>query len=116
MGVTPDMRVMQEEIFGPLLPILAYRSKEEVVNDLGRRPRPLVLYLYSNDAALQDWYLNHTISGGVGINDSVIQTGLHTLPFGGSGHSGMGHYHGLEGFLTFSKGAPGVPPEPPGAR
>ena len=67
------------------------------------RQHPLALYIYSHDKAVQDFYLHHTLSGGVSINDSLIHTGLHNLPFGGVGHSGMGHYHGYEGFLTFSK-------------
>ncbi|MDE2043332.1 MAG: aldehyde dehydrogenase family protein, partial [Alphaproteobacteria bacterium] len=103
VGANDDMMVMQREIFGPLLPILTYRDHREVIDYIGARPRPLALYLYSNDRALQRRYLDNTISGGVGINESVIQAGLHSLPFGGSGNSGMGQYHGKEGFLTFSK-------------
>ncbi len=103
LGVTDDMEIMQREIFGPLLPIRTYASKEEVVDYVMSRPRPLAFYVYSNDHELQSYYLNNTISGGVGINESVIQAGLHDLPFGGVGNSGMGHYHGQEGFATFSK-------------
>ncbi|MCA0240436.1 MAG: coniferyl aldehyde dehydrogenase [Proteobacteria bacterium] len=103
IGVTEEMQIMQREIFGPLLPIKTYRSKEEVVDYIGERARPLAFYVYSDDKALQQYYLNHTISGGVGINESLLQSGIHSLPFGGTGNSGMGHYHGLEGFLTFSK-------------
>ena len=106
LDVTDDMDIMQREIFGPLLPIKTYKTQEEVVQAIGERPRPLALYVYSDDKALQDYYLNNTISGGVGINESVLQAGLHSLPFGGTGNSGMGHYHGLEGFLTFSKVRP----------
>ena len=103
LGATDDMDIMQREIFGPLLPIRTYSTKEEVVDGVNARPRPLAFYIFSNDTALQTYYLNHTISGGVGINESVVQAGIHNLPFGGSGNSGMGHYHGYEGFLTFSK-------------
>jgi coniferyl-aldehyde dehydrogenase len=103
LGATEDMEVMQREIFGPLLPVLTYRDPQEVLAYVNARPRPLAFYLYSNDAQLQQHYLNNTISGGVGINDAVVQAGLHDLPFGGTGNSGMGHYHGYEGFLTFSK-------------
>ncbi|MCF8469426.1 MAG: coniferyl aldehyde dehydrogenase [Parvibaculum sp.] len=106
INVTDDMVIMQREIFGPLLPIKTYKSKEDVVQYIGERPRPLALYVYSDDKEVQNFYLNNTISGGVGINESVIQAGLHSLPFGGSGNSGMGHYHGIEGFLTFSKVRP----------
>ena len=103
VGVSDDMEIMQREIFGPLLPIRTYQTREEVVRYVGERPRPLAFYIYSNDRALQDYYLNNTISGGVGINESVVQAGIHDLPFGGSGNSGMGHYHGYEGFLAVSK-------------
>lgn len=103
VGVTDDMAIMQQEIFGPLLPIRTYTSEAEVVEYIGRRPRPLALYLYTNVGRLQDFYLNNTISGGVTLNDGLLHAGLHSLPFGGTGNSGMGHYHGLEGFLTFSK-------------
>ena len=103
LNATPAMQVLQREIFGPILPILTYRSHEEVVQYINARQHPLALYIYSHDKAVQDFYLQHTLSGGVSINDSLIHTGLHNLPFGGVGHSGMGHYHGYEGFLTFSK-------------
>jgi coniferyl-aldehyde dehydrogenase len=103
LGVTDDMLVMQHEIFGPLLPIKTYRGMDEVLNYIGDRPRPLATYLYSDDRKLQQYFLNNTISGGVTLNDGILHAGQHSLPFGGSGNSGMGHYHGLEGFLTFSK-------------
>ena len=98
-----DSIILSREIFGPLLPIKTYRSHDEVIQYINARPRPLALYIYSNDTSVQNLYLHNTISGGVGINEAVIQAGLHDLPFGGSGNSGMGHYHGYEGFLTFSK-------------
>ncbi len=103
VGATDDMLVMQREIFGPLLPILTYREPQQVLDYIGARPRPLALYLYSDDRREQQLYLERTISGGVGINESLVHAGMHDLPFGGSGTSGMGHYHGYEGFLTFSK-------------
>ena len=103
INVDESMDIMQREIFGPLLPIMTYKTKEEVVEYVGDRPRPLAFYVYSNDTALQTFYMNNTISGGVGLNESVIQAGIHNLPFGGIGNSGMGHYHGYEGFITFSK-------------
>jgi coniferyl-aldehyde dehydrogenase len=102
-GVTDDMIIMQREIFGPLMPILTYRNIDEAIDYIGDRPRPLALYLYSNDKALQQKVLNETISGGVTLNDALLHAGLHSLPFGGTGNSGMGHYHDYEGFLTFSK-------------
>jgi coniferyl-aldehyde dehydrogenase len=103
IDVNDDMDIMQREIFGPLLPIRTYKTREEVVEYIGDRPRPLALYLFSDDVDLQQYYLNNTISGGVGLNESVVQAGIHSLPFGGTGNSGMGHYHGYEGFATFSK-------------
>ena len=103
VGATDDMQVMQREIFGPLLPILTYRDRQQVADYIAERPRPLALYLYSDDRAEQDFYLDQTLSGGVGLNESLAQASMHDLPFGGTGMSGMGHYHGYEGFLTFSK-------------
>lgn len=103
INVNDDMLILQREIFGPLLPIKTYKTHEEVARYINDRPRPLALYIYSNNSETQNYYLNNTISGGVGINESVIQAGLHDLPFGGSGNSGMGHYHSYEGFMTFSK-------------
>lgn len=103
MQVMQVMQVMQREVFGPLLPVMTSPSKEEVVDCIGARHSPLALYLYSHDRTLQDYYLTHTLSGGVTINDSLLHAGLQNRPFGGVGHSGMGHYHGREGFLTFSK-------------
>ena len=106
LNVTEDMLVMQREIFGPLLPVKTYKTQQEVVDYIGERHRPLAFYIYSNDKRLADWYISHTISGGVTVNDALIHAGLHSLPFGGSGNSGMGHYHGYEGFTTFSKMRP----------
>jgi coniferyl-aldehyde dehydrogenase len=106
LNPTDEMDIMQREIFGPLLPIRTYRTKEEVVNYINGRPRPLAMYAYTHDRALQDFYLNNTMSGGVGINEGLIQAGMHCLPFGGVGNSGMGHYHGYDGFTTFSKMRP----------
>jgi coniferyl-aldehyde dehydrogenase len=106
LNPTDDMEISQREIFGPLLPIRTYRSREEVADYVTARPRPLALYVYTNDKHLQDWYITHIMSGGVSINDGLIHAGLHSLPFGGIGNSGMGHYHGVEGFTTFSKMRP----------
>ncbi len=103
---TDDMEILQREIFGPLLPIRTYRTKEEIRDYVRARPHPLAFYVYSRDTRLQDWYVTHIMSGGVSINDGLIHAGLHALPFGGVGNSGMGHYHGYEGFTTFSKMRP----------
>jgi coniferyl-aldehyde dehydrogenase len=106
LNPTDDMEVLQREIFGPLLPIKTYRTKEEIRAYVTSRPHPLAFYVYSKDEELQDWYVKHIMSGGVSINDGLIHAGLHGLPFGGVGNSGMGHYHGYEGFTTFSKMRP----------
>jgi coniferyl-aldehyde dehydrogenase len=103
LNVHDGMQVMQREIFGPLLPIMEYQNKEEVTQYINSRPHPLALYLFSQNRALQEHYLSQTLSGGVTLNDTLLHAGQHHLPFGGVGHSGMGHYHGHEGFLTFSK-------------
>jgi coniferyl-aldehyde dehydrogenase len=103
LNPTEDMIVMQREIFGPLLPIKTYRDRDAVAAYVNARPRPLALYLFTHDAALQDFYIDHIMSGGVTVNDGLLHSAQHSLPFGGVGASGMGHYHGYEGFLTFSK-------------
>ena len=103
LNVTEDMEVMQREIFGPILPIKTYSNADEVVRYIGAHHRPLAFYVFSDDKALASWYIANTISGGVGVNECMLQASLHSLPFGGTGNSGMGHYHGVEGFNTFSK-------------
>jgi len=98
-----DMQIMQDEIFGPLLPIKAYDDLDEVIDYINRNERPLALYLYSNDKATQDRIIHSTLSGGVCLNDGMLHVAQHDMPFGGIGNSGMGHYHGEEGFNEFSK-------------
>lgn len=100
---TNDMLMMQEEIFGPILPIMTYRSIDEVLNYVNARDRPLAFYVFSNDKSIQEKMLYETISGGVTINHCAFHVFQHDLPFGGVGASGMGHYHGREGFLELSK-------------
>jgi coniferyl-aldehyde dehydrogenase len=97
-----DAKVMQEEIFGPILPILPYDDLGRAVQDIRARPRPLALYFFGNDDAQARRVLDGTISGGVTINDVMAHVYAESLPFGGVGHSGMGSYHGRAGFLTFS--------------
>ena len=104
--VTPDMTIMQDEIFGPLLPIKAYRDLDEVIQYINDHERPLALYLYSNNKATQEKVILNTLSGGMCLNDSVVHVAQHDMPFGGVGNSGMGHYHGQEGFVEFSKMRP----------
>ena len=101
-NVTDDMAVMQEEIFGPLLPIKTYESPSEAIDYVNSHARPLALYWFGTDAAEERSYLDRTVSGGVTVNDVIFHIAVEDLPFGGVGPSGMGSYHGLEGFRTFS--------------
>ena len=103
LDTNEDMVIMQDEIFGPLLPIKPYDNIDEVIEYINTNERPLALYLYSNDKQLQDKVTYNTLSGGMCINDSMFHAAQHDIPFGGIGNSGMGHYHGLEGFNEFSK-------------
>ena len=103
LDVTDEMRVMQDEIFGPLLPIVPYDDLEQALAYVNARPRPLALYYFGYDKAEQQTVLERTHSGGVCLNDTLLHVAQDDLPFGGVGPSGMGHYHGHEGFLTFSK-------------
>jgi coniferyl-aldehyde dehydrogenase len=98
-----DALVMREEIFGPILPIKSYTTLDEAIAWINRLDRPLALYHFSNDQAETDVLLGRTLAGSVAINGLVTQFAINSLPFGGIGPSGMGHYHGREGFLTFSK-------------
>ena len=98
-----DAKVMVDEIFGPILPIVTYQNLEEAIEYINERPRPLALYLFSDDQAEQNKVLHQTHSGGVCINNTIVHLAQGDLPFGGVGDSGMGHYHGFEGFQTFSK-------------
>ena len=104
--VNADMLIMQDEIFGPLLPIKPYDNIEDVIAYINANERPLALYLYSNKKAVQEQVIYNTLSGGMCINDSVVHVAQHDMPFGGVGNSGMGHYHGHEGFIEFSKMRP----------
>ncbi|SFC27794.1 coniferyl-aldehyde dehydrogenase [Marinospirillum celere] len=103
--INPDSeaRMMQEELFGPLLPIITYRDFSEAIQFIRQRPRPLALYYLGKNPAHQQLVEYQTLSGGLAINETLLQVAQHDLPFGGVGASGMGHYHGREGFLTFSK-------------
>ena len=103
LNATQEMAVLQREIFGPLLPIIPYQNKQEVVDYIRERECPLAFYPFTREPDLQAFYLDHVMSGGVCVNDALIHPAQHDLPFGGVGASGMGHYHGYEGFVTFSK-------------
>ncbi|MBN4002578.1 MULTISPECIES: aldehyde dehydrogenase [unclassified Nostoc] len=101
-NVSLEDSVMQEEIFGPILPMIEYTDIAEAIALINSRPKPLALYLFSQDKNLQKQVLQETSSGGVCINDTVMQVGVSSLPFGGVGDSGIGNYHGKASFDTFS--------------
>ncbi|WP_293227731.1 coniferyl aldehyde dehydrogenase [Moritella sp.] len=103
LNVNDDMQLMQDEIFGPLLPILPYDSIDDAISVIKSRPHPLALYIMSFDNNTQKKIQRETISGGVAINDTIMHVAAEDAPFGGVGPAGMGHYHGVEGFRTFSK-------------
>jgi coniferyl-aldehyde dehydrogenase len=102
LDVTDDMGLMKEEIFGPILPVVAYRSLEDAVTYVNARPRPLALYYFGPDGPGRRLVLERTTSGGVTIDDTLLHFGQEDLPFGGVGASGIGAYHGPEGFRTMS--------------
>jgi coniferyl-aldehyde dehydrogenase len=102
LKTSPDMKLMQDEIFGPILPIVSYGNLDEAIQYINDRPRPLALYFFGYDRSQQQQVIESTLSGGMCINDSLMHVAQDDLPFGGVGDSGMGHYHGKEGFLTFS--------------
>jgi len=103
LNTNDDMILLQREIFGPILPVLPYKDQQQVSEYINERDRPLAFYPFTNDVQLQSFYLDNVMSGGVCVNDALIHPIQHDLPFGGVGASGMGHYHGYEGFATFSK-------------
>lgn len=100
--VSPDSPVMQEEIFGPILPVMTYTSIDEVIDFVNARPKPLALYLFSESNNIQNEVLSKTSFGGGSVNDTLIHAGNPNLPFGGVGSSGMGSYHGRASFEAFS--------------
>ena len=101
--VSDEMKIMQQELFGPILPIVPYDNIEQALDYVRQRPRPLALYLFTYDKVLQERVTYHTHAGSMCINEALLQVGVDDLPFGGIGPSGMGSYHGHEGFLTMSK-------------
>jgi coniferyl-aldehyde dehydrogenase len=105
-GVDDRMAVMQQEIFGPLLPLLPYDSIDEAIAYVAAHPHPLALYVFDDDGATVDRVLRNTLAGGVSVNDTILHIAQHNLPFGGVGASGMGAYHGEDGFRTFTRMKP----------
>ena len=103
LNAPEDSILRQREIFGPILPIIEYTQLNETIQYINDRPRPLAIYPFSNDSKTIQTLLDRVMSGGVSVNDALFHVGQTDLPFGGVGESGMGHYHGHEGFNTFSK-------------
>jgi coniferyl-aldehyde dehydrogenase len=97
-----ELKIMQEEIFGPLMAIKTYSTLEECTAYINSHPRPLGLYIFSQNEATQQRLLDNTLSGGASINDVMVHASIEDLPFGGVGSSGIGHYRGFDGFKTFS--------------
>jgi len=106
LGVNEQMTVMQEEIFGPLLPIVPYVEVDHALAYINRHDKPLALYWFGRDAAMREHVLSQTQAGGVTVNDCIWHLGQEEQPFGGVGASGMGAYHGEFGFRSFSKEKP----------
>jgi len=102
LGVTDEMKIAHEEIFGPILPIFGYGDIEDAIDYVNARPRPLALYYFGDDDADRRKVLDRTTSGNVSINGTIMRVAQDDLPFGGVGASGMGAYHGVEGFRTLS--------------
>jgi acyl-CoA reductase-like NAD-dependent aldehyde dehydrogenase len=103
LGAPDDCRVMREEIFGPILPVVPYASLDAALIYVNARPRPLALYYFDRDEGRITRVLTGTMAGGVTVNDTILHIAQESLPFGGVGPSGMGHYHGRAGFEAFSK-------------
>jgi coniferyl-aldehyde dehydrogenase len=103
LNAPADCALLKREIFGPILPIRAYDDLEAVIQSVNAGPRPLAIYPFSHDKRQVQMLLDRVMSGGVSVNEALFHVAQHDLPFGGVGESGMGHYHGREGFDTFSK-------------
>ncbi len=101
-GVTAQSAVMEEELFGPVLPVLTFQSRDEVYRQLRAGPKPLALYLFAEDKAVVEEVLASTTAGGSCINNVLLHLAHPNLPFGGVGESGLGSYHGERGFQAFS--------------
>jgi aldehyde dehydrogenase (NAD+) len=102
VGVQPDAKIMQDEIFGPILPILTYASKEEALAIIQKNPNPLAFYVFTENQADENYWLTNVPSGGACVNNATMHITNHELPFGGRGYSGTGGYHGKLSFDTFT--------------
>jgi aldehyde dehydrogenase (NAD+) len=101
-GLAPDSPLLEEEIFGPILPVIAWKEREEALRFIHDRPKPLALYVFTGDKASREYFVGHTRSGGVAVNTTLVHFFNNELPFGGDNHSGIGKAHGHYGFLAFS--------------
>jgi acyl-CoA reductase-like NAD-dependent aldehyde dehydrogenase len=101
-GLSEDAEILKEEIFGPLLPVVAYKTLPDAIKYINARPRPLALYYFDRRRSRIRQVMSETVSGGVTVNHTLVHAALDVLPFGGVGESGMGSYHGFHGFETFS--------------
>jgi aldehyde dehydrogenase (NAD+) len=102
IDVAPEMPVLQQEIFGPIIPVLTFSDVDQVVQFVNGKPKPLALYCFSDNKSFIQRIINEVPSGGVTINDTLMHISNNRLPFGGVGNSGMGHYHGKYSFDLFS--------------
>jgi aldehyde dehydrogenase (NAD+) len=102
VGVTPTMAIYDEEVFGPVLFVKGFANREEAVADIARRPKPLAIYIFTQERESADWFLDHTRAGTSAINNAVVQANIQSLPFGGANHSGIGRLGGHAGFIEFS--------------
>jgi len=103
LETSEEMTIRKRETFGPLLMVLSYKEPREAIDYVNGQDRPLAMYPFTNDKKLAELYIERIMSGGVTVNDALFHVAQHDLPFGGVGPSGMGHYHGYEGFMTCSK-------------
>ena len=101
--VPQDVVIMEEEIFGPILPVLGFKDIDDLISRLRKRPHPLALYIFTKNRSLQERIMSTLPSGSVGINETIKQAATNYLPFGGVGESGMGTYHGKASFDCFSQ-------------
>lgn len=106
LNAPADCELRTREIFGPVMPVIGYTDIQETIKAINAGPRPLALYPFSKNRQNVQYMIRHVMSGGVTVNDGILHTAQHDMPFGGVGESGMGHYHGYEGFVTFSKMRP----------
>ncbi|NNK31728.1 MAG: coniferyl aldehyde dehydrogenase, partial [Xanthomonadales bacterium] len=106
LDTTANMTIRNRETFGPILMVLTYKEPEEVIKYINGQDRPLAMYPFTKNKELAQLYIDRIMSGGVTVNDALFHVAQHDMPFGGVGPSGMGHYHGYEGFVTFSKMRP----------